>query len=91
VKKSDSESRSTRTHQAMVVRTVAGDWDIVIGPVEASLLLGKTDRSVRDDCEAGIIPTLPRPPGSSGAHWRIPSAPLLARLGIPFEVVLAQS
>lgn len=72
----------------LVVRTPAGDYPLVMGSADAAPLLRKTDRAVRDDLASGALPSLPRPAGG-GAHWRIASAVLFERLGIPFEVVSA--
>ena len=47
------------------------------------------DLAIRDDCVAGVIPTLPRA-GGSGAHHRIATALLLDQIGVPYEIVSSQ-
>ena len=64
---------------------------IVASPRElAEVLGGKGERSYRDDCEAGAIPTLPRGNGEGG-HWRIPVAKHLDTIGMPYEFVPASA
>ena len=74
----------------MVVRTPGGDYPLIVGPGVVGVLTAKTGRSVRDDFEAGRLPSMPRPSGS-GARWRIATAVLMAQLGVPYEVVPADS
>src|SRR5665213_1027857 len=57
-------------------------------------ITGRTDARAfrplhRDDCVAGLIPTLPRA-GGSGAHHRIATARLLDQVGIPYELVSSE-
>jgi hypothetical protein len=59
---------------------------LVITPVQAAPLVGKGLDTVRADCEAGLMPTMPRA-RNPRAHWRIPTIRLLELLGIPFELV----
>ena len=73
---------------SMVVRTPGGDYPLVLSSAQVAPVLDKTDRSVREDLEAGRLPSLPRPAGS-GAHWRIATTALFDQLGIPYEVVFA--
>ena len=72
----------------MVVRTPGGDYPLIVGPTVVGALTAKTGRSVREDFEAGRLPSMPRPAGS-GAHWRIATTALMTQLGVPFEVVPA--
>lgn len=74
----------------MVVRTATGDYPLVVGPKLWLEITGdeRSERSARNDCDHGVIPTLPRPPGA-GAHHRIPVAKALERLGVPYEIVEA--
>ncbi len=74
------------TPAPLVVRTSGIDLPLVASPAQVAPILGRSDRSVRADCETGRIPVLPRS-GGSGAHHRIPVAKLLDELGIPYEIV----
>jgi hypothetical protein len=71
----------------MVIRTPAGDLPLIASPEQlGGLVVGKTGRAVRGDCESGAIETLPRA-GGEGAHWRIPVAKYLDNVGVPYEIV----
>jgi len=59
---------------------------LVCSPSHVAPLLGRSDHAIRDDCVAGVIPTLPRA-GGSGAHHRIATARLLDQMGVPYEIV----
>lgn len=77
----------------LVVRLTDGrEWPLVVGPAMLREITGdrRSEHSLRNDCAAGLVPTLPRGSGS-GAHHRIPTAKLLEQLGVPFEVVPARS
>ena len=75
-----------------VIHFAGGEWPLVLGVVSYQRLTGdeRSTRAIRYECESGVIPTLPRPAGS-GAHWRIPTARVLERLGLPFTVGPATS
>ena len=73
----------------MVIETTAGQLPLVAGPDRLAKLLGKSGRAVRDDCDAGRIPTLPRG-GGSGSWYRVPVAKLLDDLGVQYEIVPAK-
>jgi len=72
----------------LVVRTAAGDFPLVIGPAGLRGITGdkRSEHAIRSDCEAGVVPTLPRS-GGSGSHHRIPVAKYLDQLGVPYEIV----
>jgi hypothetical protein len=62
---------------ALFVRATGGiDLPLVCSPSQVAPLLGRSDHAIRDDCMAGIIPTLPRA-GGSGELGRS-HAPLVA-------------
>lgn len=72
----------------LIIRLADGtELPLVIGPAGAKKLTGdhRSERAVRNDCTAGIIPTLRRG-GGSGAHHRIPTAKLLDSLGVPYDI-----
>ena len=62
---------------------------LVCSPSQVAPLLGRSDHAIRDDCVAGVIPTLPRA-GGSGAHHRIATARLLDQIGVPYEIVSSE-
>ena len=71
----------------LVVRATGGiELPLVCSPSQVAPMLGRSDHSIRDDCIAGLIPTLPRANGS-GPHHRIATARLLDQIGIPYEIV----
>jgi hypothetical protein len=83
--------RRTREEQDMetaIIRSPAGDFPLVGSPATVAVLVGKSERAVRDDCDRGTIPTLARGTGNGSWH-RIPVAKLLDDLGIPYEVVIS--
>ena len=86
--------RTTDTGEArggLVVRLSTGrEFPLVTGPAGYKEMTGdpRSDHSIRDDCSSGVIPTLPHAAGS-GAHHRIPVAPALDQLGVPYEIVPA--
>jgi hypothetical protein len=78
-----------RVSPPLVVRLPNGAmWPLVVGPVEIRELAGehRSERAIRNDCAAGVIPTLPRGNGLGG-HYRIPTARYLDALGVPYEIV----
>ena len=83
--------RGTRIVTAsLVVRATGGiELPLVCSPSQVAPMLGRSDHSIRDDCVAGLIPTLPRA-GGSGAHHRIATARLLDQIGIPYEIVSSE-
>lgn len=76
----------------VVIRTAAGNFPLVVSPAGLKAALGdsRSDRSIRSDCENGVIPTLPRL-GGPGAHHRIPLARYFDQLGVPYEIVRAEA
>ena len=76
----------------LVIRTAAGVYPLVTSPAGIKAITNDTrsDHAIRDDCANGVIPTLPRA-GGSGAHHRIPVARHLDQLGVPYEIVPAES
>ena len=75
---------------SLIVRTVGGlELPLVCKPSQVAPLLGRSDHAIRDDCAAGVIPTLPRA-GGSGAHHRIATARFLDQIGIPYEIVSSE-
>jgi hypothetical protein len=72
---------------SLIIRTTGGmELPLVCSPSHVAPLLGRSDHAVRDDCVAGVIPTLPRA-GGSGAHHRIATARLLDQMGVPYEII----
>jgi hypothetical protein len=72
---------------SLIIRTIGGmELPLVCSPSLVAPLLGRSDHAIRDDCVAGVIPTLPRA-GGSGAHHRIATARLLDQMGVPYEIV----
>lgn len=72
---------------SLIIRTTGGmELPLVCSPSHVAPLLGRSDHAIRDDCVAGVIPTLPRA-GGSGAHHRIATARLLDQMGVPYEIV----
>lgn len=59
---------------------------VITSPAEFATLDGRDERSIRADCEAGAIPTLPRR-GGVGSRWGIITAQALEQRGIPCRVV----
>jgi len=75
---------------SLLVRAIGGiELPLVCSPSQVAPMLGRSDHSIRDDCVAGLIPTLPRA-GGSGAHHRIATARLLDQIGIPYEIVSSE-
>ncbi|MGA7417809.1 MAG: hypothetical protein WB765_13710 [Acidimicrobiales bacterium] len=76
----------------LVVQTPGGIFPLVTTPAGIKDITGdsRSEHAIRDDCTNGVIPTLPRADGS-GAHHRIVTARYLERLGVPFEIVPAES
>lgn len=76
----------------LIVHTAGGDYPLVVTPAGVRAITGdrRSEHAIRDDCSAGVIPTLPRS-GGSGSHHRIPVAKLLDQLGVPYTVVPAES
>ena len=62
---------------------------LVASPEEVGAVTGKTGRAVRNDCESGVLETLPRA-GVERGHWRIPTAKALDAFGVPYEFVIAE-
>jgi hypothetical protein len=74
----------------LVIRAIGGiELPLVCSPSQVAPLLGRSDHAIRDDCIAGVIPTLPRA-GGSGAHHRIATARLLDQIGVPYEIVSSE-
>ena len=74
----------------LIVRAFCGiELPLVCSPAQVAPLLGRSEHATRDDCVAGVIPTLPRA-GGSGAHHRIATARLLAQMGVPYEIVSSE-
>jgi hypothetical protein len=72
---------------SLIIRATGGiELPLVCSPSQVAPLLGRSDHAIRDDCIAGVIPTLPRA-GGSGAHHRIATARLLDQMGVPYEIV----
>ena len=72
---------------SLIIRTTGGmELPLVCSPSHVAPLLGRSDHAIRDDCVAGVIPTLPRA-GGSGAHHRIATALLLDQMGVPYEII----
>ena len=59
---------------------------IVSSPAEFAAIDGRDERSIRADCDAGIIPTLPRR-GGLGSRWSIVTAQALEQRGIACRIV----
>lgn len=59
---------------------------LVMTPAQAAPLVGKSEHGIRADCEAGLLPSMPRT-ASPKVHWRIPTVRLLELLGLTFELV----
>ena len=75
----------------LIIRTTCGiHLPLVCSPSQVAPLLGRSDHAIRDDCVAGVIPTLPRA-GGSGAHHRIATARLLDQIGVPYEIVSSEA
>jgi hypothetical protein len=75
---------------SLIVRATGGiELPLVCSPSQVAPLLGRSDHAIRDDCVAGVIPTLPRA-GGSGAHHRIATARLLDQIGVPYEIVSSE-
>jgi hypothetical protein len=71
----------------LVVRTSTDvELPMAMNAVDAAPLLGRTPETVRSDCEAGLIPALPRGSGER-AHWRIPTAWILDQIRVEYEIV----
>ena len=76
---------------SLVIRATGGiELPLVCSPSQVAPMLGRSDHSIRDDCIAGLIPTLPRASGS-GAHHRIATARLLDQIRIPYEIVRSKN
>jgi hypothetical protein len=74
----------------LIVRATGGiELPLVCSPSQVAPLLGRSDHAIRDDCVAGVIPTLPRA-GGSGAHHRIATARLLDQIGVPYEIISSE-
>jgi hypothetical protein len=85
------DRQGCRMNAALFVRATGGiDLPLVCSPSQVAPLLGRSDHAIRDDCMAGVIPTLPRA-GGSGAHHRIATARLLDQIGIPYEIVASET
>src|ERR1039458_3805929 len=87
------ETDTQKARAGLVVRLASGmEFPLVTGPAGYKAITGdsRSDHAVRDDCSAGVIPTLPHAAGS-GAHHRIPVAPALDQLGVPYEIVQSGS
>ena len=75
---------------SLVIRATGGiELPLVCSPSQIAPMLGRSDHSIRDDCIAGLIPTLPRASGS-GAHHRIATVRLFDQIGIPYEIVSSE-
>jgi hypothetical protein len=75
---------------SLIIRATGGiELPLVCSPSQVAPLLGRSDHAIRDDCVAGVIPTLPRA-GGSGAHHRIATARLLDQIGVPYEIVSSE-
>ena len=76
---------------SLIIRATGGiELPLVCSPSQVAPLLGRSDHAIRDDCVAGVIPTLPRA-GGSGAHHRIATARLLDQIGVPYEIVSSEN
>ena len=76
---------------SLAIRATGGiELPLVCSPSQVAPMLGRSEHSIRDDCIAGLIPTLPRASGS-GAHHRIATARLLDQIGIPYEIVRSKN
>lgn len=73
----------------LIIRTVAGDFDLTMTPEEVGKLLRLSEDAIRVQCRDGVLPTMPRGSAKSKASWRLPTCRLLDALGIPFEIVPA--
>ncbi len=84
-----SQNRGQRT-PGLVVRLGESGLEVplVVGPGEWKQIVGdpRSTHSIRLDCEAGRLPTLPRN-GGSGSHHRIVVAKALDELGVAYQVV----
>lgn len=73
---------------ALVVRLASGaELPLILSPAGYRAFIddGRSEVSIRSDCDRGLIPTLPRPQGS-GSWYRIPTARALELLGIAYEI-----
>jgi hypothetical protein len=85
-----ASNRTRIVTASLVIRATGGiGLPLVCSPSQIPPMLGRSDHSIRDDCIAGLIPTLPRA-SRSGAHHRIATARLLDQIGIPYEIVSSE-
>jgi hypothetical protein len=68
------------------LRIVAGgqSYGLFLYPEEAAKVLGEARGTVRRQCAAGALPTLPR--RTEFEPWRIITGQLFDLLGVPYEV-----
>ena len=75
---------------SLIIRATGGiELPLVCSLSQVAPLLGRSDHAIRDDCVAGVIPTLPRA-GRSVTRRRIATARLLDQIGVPYEIVSSE-
>ena len=75
---------------SLIIRATGGiELPLVCSPSQVAPLLGRSDHAIRDDCVAGVIPTLPRA-GGSGRTTELPQRGLLDQIGVPYEIVSSE-